>query len=59
MAAFRDFKSVHLWHGGVFGVAIGLVQSCLVFLVVDIGDALEEQQREDVYLEVRSIDWAF
>lgn len=35
-----------------------LIDDLLVFLIPDIADALEEQQREDVGLEVRRIHWA-
>ena len=38
--------------GGVVDVAAGLVERRGVLLVVDVADALEEQQREDVALEV-------
>ena len=43
---------------GVFLVAAGFGQGGLIFLVMDIRDAFEEQQREDVGLEVGGIDRA-
>ena len=36
----------------------GFIDDFLVFLVPDIADALEEQQRKDVGLEVSRTDWA-
>ena len=58
VAALGDLKAVVLRELGVFLVAAGFRQRGLVFLVVHIGDALEEEQREDVGLEVGGIDRA-
>ena len=55
VAALGDLEAVVLREQRVFFVAAGLVQGSLVFLVVDIRNAFEEQQREDVGLEVRGI----
>ena len=55
VAVLRHLEAVVLRKAGVLLVAAGLGQRGLILLVVDIGDALEEQQREDVGLEVGRI----
>ena len=55
MAALRNLEAVVLRELGVLLVAAGFRQRRRVFLVVDIGDALEEEQREDVGLEVGGV----
>ena len=55
-ASFGNLEPVVLGEPGELGIAIRLGEGILEFLVVHIGDTLEEQQREDVGLEVRSID---
>ena len=54
VAVFRDLKSVRFGEAGKLLVA-SLVNDLLVFLVPDIADALEEQQREDVRFKVSRI----
>ncbi len=54
VAVLWDLKAVRLRKPGQLLVA-GLIDDLLVFLVPDIADALEEQQREDVGLEVSRI----
>ena len=55
MATFWNLEAVVLGKAGVFFVAAGLLQGRLVLLVVNVREALEEQEREDVGLEVRRI----
>jgi hypothetical protein len=52
----RDLEAVVLREPGVFLVAAGFGQGGLVFLVVDIGDAFEEEEREDVGLEIGGVN---
>jgi hypothetical protein len=55
VAVIRDLEAVRLGKPGqLLGIA-GLIDDLLVFLVPDVADALEEQQREDVGLEVGRI----
>ena len=42
---------------GVLNVAFRLFQALSVLLVEHVANALEEEHREDVRLEVRGIDW--
>src|SRR5260370_30340782 len=58
MTAVRDSEAVVLWKECVFLIAARLRQCRRVFLVIYIRNALEEEQREDVSLEIRSIHWA-
>jgi hypothetical protein len=55
MAVVRDLEAVVLGELGVFLVAAGFREGGLVFLVMHVRDALEEQKRENVGLEVRGI----
>ena len=55
VAAFWHLEAVVLGEAGVFLVAPGFLQRRLVLLVMHVGEALEEQEREDVGLEVRRI----
>ena len=57
MATFWHLEAVVLGKAGVFLVAPGFLQRCLVLLIMHIREALEEQKREDVSLEVRRIYW--
>ena len=41
---------------GKFHVAVGLIQGHGILLVIDVGEPLEEQQREDVGLEIGRVD---
>ncbi len=52
----RDKEAVELGAAGVVLVAIALGERLGEFLVVDIADALEEEQREDELLVVPGID---
>ena len=45
-----------LGEGGVVAVSVGVRQGRVELVVVDIRDAFEEEQREDVSLEVGSIN---
>ena len=54
VAVIRDLKAMRLGEEGQFGIA-GLIDDLGVFLVPDIADPLEEQEREDVGLEVSRI----
>jgi len=56
MAAFRNLKSVVSRKPGVFLVPFGFCQRRLIFLVMCVADALEEEQREDEGLEIGRID---
>ena len=58
VAALGNLEAVVLREERVLLVAAGLRQRRGVLLVVHVGDALEEQQREDVGLEVGGIDRA-
>ena len=58
MAILRNLEAVVLGEVGIFLVAAGLRQGSVVFLVVDVRDAFEKEQREDVRFEVGGIDWA-
>ena len=53
-----DGEAVEFIEAGVFFVASGVGQGGLVFLVVDITDALEEQEGEDVLFVVSGVDGA-
>jgi hypothetical protein len=57
-APFGNLEAVILGELGIGEIAIGVGQGGLVFLVPDIGDALEEQQREDELLVVAGVDQA-
>ena len=54
MAVVRYLESMGFGEQGQFGVA-GVSDDLFIFLIPDITDALEEQQREDVGLEVGGI----
>ena len=41
---------------GKYHVAVGLFQGHGIFLVIDVGEPFEKQQREDVGLEVGRVD---
>jgi len=58
MSLRSDLETVALREARVFLVAAGVGQSGLVFLVVDVVVAFEEQEREDVGLEVSSVHGA-
>jgi hypothetical protein len=55
MAALRNLEAVVLREQGVLLVATGLRDCRVVFLVVNVRETLEEQQRKDVGLEVRRV----
>ena len=55
MAIVRDLKPIILRKLGVFFVASSLGQRGLIFFVVNVRDAFEKQQRENVGLEIRGI----
>jgi len=54
VAVIRDLETMRLGEQCQFGIA-GFIDDLGVFLVPDIADPLEEQQREDVGLEVSRI----
>src|SRR5206468_1020559 len=56
VAAGRNLKAIVLRENGVLFVATGLSQSGSVLLVVDVGDALEKEQRKHVGFEIGGID---
>ena len=56
VAAFRNLEPVVLGELGKFHVAVGLFQGYGILLVIDVGEPLEEQQREDVGLEIGRVD---
>jgi len=56
VAALWNLKAIVLRKPAVFLIALGFTQCGLVFFVSHIRDAFEEEQREHVSLEVRSID---
>jgi hypothetical protein len=58
VAIFWHLEAVVLGELGVCLVAAGFLQHRLIFLVMHVGEALEEQEWEDVSLEVRRIHWA-
>ena len=53
-----NLEAVLLWQGRVLLVAVGLCKRCLAFLVEDVADPLQEQQRKDVCLEIGGIHGA-
>ena len=53
--SFGNLKAVVLRELGIFLVTARFRQGRRVFLVIDIRDSLEEEQREDVGLEVGGI----
>ena len=53
--SLRDLEAIILGKLGIFLVPAGFSERRLIFLVVNIGNALEEQQRKNVCLEIRSI----
>ena len=55
VTTFWHLEAVVLREASVFLVAPGFLQRCLVLLIMHVGEALEEQEREDVGLEVRRI----
>ena len=58
MTTGRDLEAVVLGEGGEVEIAAGKLERLGELLVVDVGDPLEEEQREDVALEVGLIDRA-
>jgi hypothetical protein len=52
----RDLEAVVLGELGIRKIAVGIGQGRLIFLVPDIRDALEEEQREDELLVVAGVD---
>jgi hypothetical protein len=56
VAAFRNLEPVVLGELGKFHVAVGLFQGHVILLIIDVGEPLEEQQREDVGLEIGRVD---
>jgi len=52
VTALRDDEAVKLGQSGIVLIALRLLQRGLIFLVIDIGDALEKEHREDVGLEI-------
>ena len=57
MAAIGDGEAVVLGEVGEFFVAVDLHRGGVLF-VVDVGDPLEEDEREDVLLVVPGVDEA-
>jgi hypothetical protein len=57
VAVLRNLEAVVLGEPSVFLVAAGFLERAPVLLVVHVGDALEEEQREDIGLEVGRIYW--
>jgi hypothetical protein len=58
VAALRNLESVIFGELGKFHVAVGLLHGHNIFLVIGIGEPLEEQQRKDVGLEIGRVDRA-
>jgi hypothetical protein len=58
MRVCRDLEAVLLRKHGVFLITAGLLQRFGQFLVIDIAQALVEQQREDELLVVTGVDIA-
>src|SRR4051794_18542225 len=58
MAAVGQLETVVLAEGGVFEVAIRLVERLLEFLIIHVGEPLEEEEREDISLKIGGIDGA-
>ena len=58
VAAARNLETIVLRENGVLFVAAGLSQCRRVLLVVNVRDAFEKEQREDVRFEVGGINWA-
>ena len=58
MGALGDLEAVVLCEAGILPVAVAFFQRGLKLLVVDIADALVEEQREDVLLVVAGVDGA-
>lgn len=56
MVLLRHDEAVELRAAGVVLVAMALLQRLGVFLVIDVADALEEEQREDELLVVAGIN---
>ena len=56
VAALRNLEPVVLRELGKFHIAVGLIQGHGILLVIDVGEPLEEQQREDVGLEIGRVD---
>jgi hypothetical protein len=54
VAVIRDLETVRLGEQSQFGIAT-FVDDLVVFLVPDVTNSLEEEQREDVGLEIGSI----
>jgi hypothetical protein len=57
MTALGDLKAIVLRKLSSFFVALVDFQSCLAFLVMNVGDAFEEKEWKDVGLEVCRINW--
>lgn len=55
VTAIGYLKAVLLGEQGEHHILARLAQSCFEFLIIDVGEALEEEQREDVGLEIRRI----
>ena len=58
VTAIRHLETVVFWKQGGFLVTIELLHRRIVFLIMHVRDALEEQEREDVGLEIGGIDRA-
>ena len=56
MAAIRHLEPVVFWKQGGFVITIELLHRRIVFLIMHVRDALEEQEREHVGLEIGGID---
>ena len=56
VAAIRNLETVVFGELGKFYVATRLFHGHGIFLVIDIGDLLEEQQRENVGFEIGCVD---
>jgi len=56
MTIGRDLEPVVLWEDRIFFVTTGLRQRSLMLLVMHVGDALKEQQWENVGFEIGCID---
>ena len=56
MGVLRDLEAVLFGKRGVFLIAAGLLQRIGQLLVIDVAQALVEQQREDELLVVAGVD---
>ena len=56
MAIFGNLEAIVFGEECRFLVSVKLIECCLVLFVMDIGETLEEQERENIGLEVCRID---